>query len=91
MLSFVNKNMFQNFVYIANLHYFRSIFFRQHGLGYANEKSILLQFNSTIFDLFQVKLSHSTMALGHAIQNSIYLNEIETKFDLFYSIQINFI
>ena len=27
MLSFVNKNMFQNFVYIVNLHYFRSNFF----------------------------------------------------------------
>ena len=37
----------------------------------------------------KVKLSHSTMVSGHTIQNSIDVNEIETKFVQFNSIQFN--
>ena len=90
-MTFVNKNMFQNFVYIVNLHYFRSNFcFHCHGLRYENIKSNLLQFNSTssTFDLFQVKLYLSTMALGPSTQN-FHSNKIEIKSVHFNSVQFN--
>ena len=69
--------MFQNFLFIVNLHYLGSIFFRHHGLRYADKKSNLLQFNSTfsIFNLFQVKGQFFSFHHG--------LRSCYTKFNLF--------